>query len=337
MRPTPTLSTDRVAYYVGERMRLSLTFRNVSDQNVRGYFDTRPGLGPTNVLYRVGAGEFTVLNCFPTPPGHVGPNERTLGTNQEMTQYVDLSLMTLGPPTLLFDRLTRFEFYAVFVDAPGDPNSRLESNVVSVDVVEAPAEERAAQADYTPWLAYLAQVSYDTGVYMTREIMAEATTFIERHPRSRYVGPVRAGLLMWLQSRYQTSRATDQELALREKLLRQIDATPPELYAEASPKRLWPPNHKLVQVLTTVSVTDAEDPNPTVKLPSITCEDDCKPAEDIVGADLGTDDREFELRAERRGSARGRTYTITYSATDATGNESRAVATVVVPHDQGKK
>jgi hypothetical protein len=74
-----------------------------------------------------------------------------------------------------------------------------------------------------------------------------------------------------------------------------------------------------------------------VKLRSVTCDDGCNPAEDVAGAEIGTDDREFEVRAERKGSGAGRTYTITYSATDASRNEALAAAKVVVPHDQGKK
>ena len=73
-----------------------------------------------------------------------------------------------------------------------------------------------------------------------------------------------------------------------------------------------------------------------VRLVSIACDDSCDPALDVDGADLNTDDREFQLRAERTGPGNGRTYTITYSATDASGNAAQAVTTVVVPHDKGK-
>jgi len=38
---------------------------------------------------------------------------------------------------------------------------------------------------------------------------------------------------------------------------------------------------------------------------------------DIAGAAFGTDDRSFQLRAERQGGGAGRVCTITYSATDA--------------------
>ena len=41
------------------------------------------------------------------------------------------------------------------------------------------------------------------------------------------------------------------------------------------------------------------------------------------------------LRAEREGKNKaGRIYTVTYSATDASGNKTTASATVTVPHDE---
>ena len=58
---------------------------------------------------------------------------------------------------------------------------------------------------------------------------------------------------------------------------------------------------------------------------------------DIVNADIGTDDRELELRAERSGRASERTYTATYRATDLAGNQTEASAQVIVPHDRGRK
>ena len=119
--------------------------------------------------------------------------------------------------------------------------------------------------------------------------------------------------------------------------LKNADATPPEMHTESTPAMLWPPNHKLVQIVTKVNVSDADDPDPAVRLEAITCDDQCVAADDIIGGVLGTDDREFELRAERTGEGEGRTYTITYSATDALGNRALATTTVVVPHDRGKK
>jgi len=45
-------------------------------------------------------------------------------------------------------------------------------------------------------------------------------------------------------------------------------------------------------------------------------------------------DGQLFLRAERSGNSDGRVYTITYEATDASGNSTTATATVEVPHNQ---
>jgi hypothetical protein len=45
--------------------------------------------------------------------------------------------------------------------------------------------------------------------------------------------------------------------------------------------------------------------------------------------------KSVQLRSERSGSGNGRVYTITFKATDASGNVGRKTAKVVVPHDNG--
>jgi hypothetical protein len=40
----------------------------------------------------------------------------------------------------------------------------------------------------------------------------------------------------------------------------------------------------------------------------------------VQGAAVGTDDRAFQLRAERSGLTRERVYRVTYHATDGSGN-----------------
>jgi hypothetical protein len=128
----------------------------------------------------------------------------------------------------------------------------------------------------------------------------------------------------------------------------QVDVTPPTLSFTLTPATLWPPNGKLVSVTAVITVTDDYDPEPEIKLESITANETLE-AEDIRDASFGTDDRNFKLRAERKGKEDdhkqtdrgtkqlGRIYTVTYSATDASGNKSTASATVTVPHDQEEK
>jgi hypothetical protein len=115
-----------------------------------------------------------------------------------------------------------------------------------------------------------------------------------------------------------------------------IDTTPPTLSVTLSPATLWPPNNKLVPVTATITVKDDYDSEPEIKLESITANETLA-ADDIQDAQFFTDDRSFSLAAKRAGTnLAGRIYTVTYSATDASGNKATASATVIVPHDQGK-
>jgi hypothetical protein len=121
------------------------------------------------------------------------------------------------------------------------------------------------------------------------------------------------------------------------------DKTPPVLTVTLSPTVLWPPDHKLVPITATITVQDICDPNPTVRLVSIKSNEldnglgDGDTSEDIQGATFGTDDRAFLLRSERSGPGGGRVYTVTYQASDASGNTTTKQAFVTVPKNQSAK
>jgi hypothetical protein len=116
-----------------------------------------------------------------------------------------------------------------------------------------------------------------------------------------------------------------------------VDTTAPQLSLVLSPTHLSPPNHKLAVITATVAATDTCDANPAVALVSIESNEpdnglgDGDQPNDIQEAAFGTDDRQFSLRKERGGSGTGRIYTVTYSATDASGNTTTRQATVTVP------
>ena len=120
-----------------------------------------------------------------------------------------------------------------------------------------------------------------------------------------------------------------------------VDNTPPALAVLARPMILWPPNHTLHEVRALVMATDVCDPDPDVTLVSLTSSEpdndtgDGDTVDDIQDADIGSDDREFLLRAERAGNGDGRVYTALYNVTDASGNTTDGLANVLVPHDQG--
>jgi len=116
-----------------------------------------------------------------------------------------------------------------------------------------------------------------------------------------------------------------------------VDTTPPTLAVDLSPDALWPPNHRLIDVTASVSASDLCG-STAITLASIASSEpddagglsDGRTAGDIRDADLGRPDFHFRLRAERAGRLRGRTYTVTYRATDEAGNAADALATVLV-------
>jgi hypothetical protein len=116
------------------------------------------------------------------------------------------------------------------------------------------------------------------------------------------------------------------------------DITPPTLTVKLSPNSLWPPNHKMKDVTATIVAKDECDPNPQVRLLSIVSNEpdnglgDGDTAGDVGGAATGTDDRSFQVRAERSGRGNGRIYTVTYEARDVSGNATVRTATVTVAH-----
>jgi len=113
------------------------------------------------------------------------------------------------------------------------------------------------------------------------------------------------------------------------------DTTPPEFEFSVTPTVLWPPNHKMVLITPSWTVSDETDPTPEVSLVSIVSnEDDDALGDGHTGDDIQIgDDGSVYLRAERSGTESDRIYTITYEAVDDCGNSTILNATVVVPHE----
>jgi hypothetical protein len=110
-----------------------------------------------------------------------------------------------------------------------------------------------------------------------------------------------------------------------------IDSEAPSLSVTLSPATLSPANNKLITIDATITASDNADPDPAITLVSITIGGDANGKnEDIVDAAFGTDDRSFQLRAEKSGKS-GRVYTIVYRATDRSGNATDVSAQVFVP------
>jgi len=114
-----------------------------------------------------------------------------------------------------------------------------------------------------------------------------------------------------------------------------VDTTPPEFELSVMPTMLWPPNHKMVEIKPSWTVSDECDASPDVSLVSIVANE----SDDTIGDDNTSDDIEVGddgsifVRSERSGNNVGRIYIITYQAVDETGNVTVRSANVSVPHD----
>ena len=141
--------------------------------------------------------------------------------------------------------------------------------------------------------------------------------------------------------------------------IRVEDNTPPVVTVSASPTSLWPPNHKYEVITLLVSANDDCDPSVAVSATAVSNEPDDangngdgKTTGDIKVTTAGGGvllssnavpevtfdpmNDQLELRAERGGNSDGRIYTITVTATDASGNSTPNSAQVTVAHDKGK-
>jgi hypothetical protein len=150
--------------------------------------------------------------------------------------------------------------------------------------------------------------------------------------RSQGVGVAQSYVLRVIDSFAQADEDTTQ--------VQVVDTTPPQLSFTVSPAIIFPsPSHKLVTVTASITTSDTCDANPAIRLISITSNEpdnglgDGDTPRDIQGAAFGTDDRQFQLRAERSGLGQGRIYTITYEAADDSGNVTVRQATVTVPRN----
>jgi hypothetical protein len=138
-----------------------------------------------------------------------------------------------------------------------------------------------------------------------------------------------------------TLKITDatEKTSTDEATIQVVDTQPPTVGLSVNPSTIWPPNHKLVNVHATVRVDDCGPV--TVSLVSVTSNEpdngtgDGDTENDVQGADVGTNDSDFKVRAERSGGGSGRVYTVVYKVVDSVGLETTATARIKVPHDQG--
>lgn len=116
-----------------------------------------------------------------------------------------------------------------------------------------------------------------------------------------------------------------------------VDTTPPVIGSvSATPNALWPPNHKMIPVVATVSVADVCDASLSCQIVSVSSNEPV----DGLGDGHTTPDwvltgpLTVDLRAERAGGGSGRIYTIGVQCTDGSGNNTLGSVQVSVAHDQ---
>ena len=117
-----------------------------------------------------------------------------------------------------------------------------------------------------------------------------------------------------------------------------VDTIPPVISATASPNKLWPPNHKMVEVKLKVTVKDQCGPS-SWRIVSVSSNE---PVDDKGDGNTSPDweivnESCVKLRAERSGKGNGRLYTIKVQAQDEAGNLGKVYpVTVLVPKSQGR-
>jgi hypothetical protein len=118
-----------------------------------------------------------------------------------------------------------------------------------------------------------------------------------------------------------------------------VDTTVPVVTASASPTSLWPPNHKMVSVHVTGTVTDASGGVPgSVSFHVVDEYGKVQPAGTATVDANGNYSFNVSLQSSRLGQDKdGRQYRIIVTATDQAGNTGSAMSRVTVPHDQGHR
>jgi hypothetical protein len=116
------------------------------------------------------------------------------------------------------------------------------------------------------------------------------------------------------------------------------DTTPPTVQSvSASPQNLWPDNHRMVDVTVTVAATDNCDAAPVSRIVSVSSNQAINgPGDGNTNPDyVITGNLTVKLRAERTAN-QDRTYTLTISTTDFSGNVTTTTTTVVVSQTNNK-
>lgn len=122
------------------------------------------------------------------------------------------------------------------------------------------------------------------------------------------------------------------------------DTQGPTLAPSVNQGILWPPNHKMVDIV--IDACASDNSGGPVTLAATVASNE--PIEGLGDGDMSPDWTEpvidqasglihLQLRAERSGKGEGRVYLVSITATDAVGNSTPAEVRIIVPHDQRRQ
>jgi hypothetical protein len=216
-----TIASERADYFVLEPLKLTMAFRNESDEEVTGVFSPDLGSGNLTVFYRREGREFEKYTCHRQErPRHVSIFlPQSLKPQQEFSKAEEILVLDTKKGRFVFEEPGVYEFKAVYRDLPNESNGQLESNVLRVKVEPAPENEQEAIRFYkNESIGLLVQNDFHL-----EDSLERAVRFLDKYPASVYAAYVRDGLLWGLGNKVQTQKATKAEYELYERL-RQEDA-----------------------------------------------------------------------------------------------------------------
>ena len=208
-----------------------------------------------------------------------------------------------------------------------DPGELSATDTVVIAVQDTTPPSLAPPADVVAEQTSAAGTAVDLGSPTVSDVCDPAPGVTNDAPG---VFPLGETLVTWTATDASGNTATAQQTVTV------VDTTRPKLTVRISPTRLWPPDRKLVPIRVSLHVRDVCDPAPVVTL-KVSCNDRrshkracCRERSEPDWIVKGP--TRVWLRAECNGRDE-RVYTLTWKATDASGNSSRATARVTVKRE----
>jgi hypothetical protein len=224
------VAADRTSYYPKEPVLLTVAFKNVSKDPVLGQFFTSCELSVSDcklkIFYRRSGGAFArfvpirdEMRAGWLLPDRIKPGETKQAVNTVLFDWKERRFVLEQPGS--------YELKAVH--AEDDAARRLESNVVTVEVERAPADEQEAATlfENEDLIRFVQEGWYRSEGQMRERALKVGGSLIEKHPQSRYASHIRRYVFDALSEKVATRKASDEEKELHHRLEEEVrqDAT----------------------------------------------------------------------------------------------------------------